>query len=175
MKITLEHLPEDKQRELARVVEIIHEQFSDALEGSSTAFKKRGRILKIILFGSYARDTFVDDPHTMKGYTSDFDILVLVSNRKLAEPQYWDRASDRLKWDKAISPLVGPDRVRCESGQQLPRGGAVFLRRYPARGDCAIRTRRAAARGTEGAWSGRCSQDGKGAFRQATQQGPTVP
>ncbi|WEX91391.1 nucleotidyltransferase and HEPN domain-containing protein (plasmid) [Sinorhizobium garamanticum] len=107
MKSTLEHLPEDKQRELARVVEIIHEEFSDALEGSSTAFKKRGRILKIILFGSYARDTFVDDPHTMKGYTSDFDILVLVSNRKLAEPQYWNRASDRLKWDKAISPLVG--------------------------------------------------------------------
>ncbi|MCA1370235.1 nucleotidyltransferase and HEPN domain-containing protein [Bradyrhizobium sp. BRP14] len=107
MKYTLEHLPEDKQRELARVVEIIHEEFADALEGSSTAFKKRGRILKIILFGSYARDSFVDGPHTIKGYTSDFDILVLVSNRKLAEPRYWDGAADRLKWDKAISTPVG--------------------------------------------------------------------
>lgn len=51
MRSSLEHLPERKQRELARVVEIIHEEFADALEGSSAAFKKRGRILKIILFG----------------------------------------------------------------------------------------------------------------------------
>lgn len=70
MRSSLEHLPERKQRELARVVEIIHEEFADALEGSSAAFKKRGRILKIILFGSYARGTWVDEPHTLKGYRS---------------------------------------------------------------------------------------------------------
>jgi len=55
MRSTLERVPGDKQRELARVVEMIHQEFADALEGSSTAFKKRGRILKIILFGSYGR------------------------------------------------------------------------------------------------------------------------
>ncbi|MQW58841.1 nucleotidyltransferase and HEPN domain-containing protein [Sinorhizobium meliloti] len=107
MKTSLEHLPEKKQRELARVVEIIHEEFADALEGSSAAFKKRGRILKVILFGSYARGTFVDEPHTMKGYRSDYDILVIVSSKKLAEPQYWDKATDRLLWDKGISTPVG--------------------------------------------------------------------
>lgn len=32
MRSSLEHLPERKQRELARVVEIIHEEFADALE-----------------------------------------------------------------------------------------------------------------------------------------------
>jgi len=53
MKTSLEHLPEKKQRALARVVEIIHEEFADALEGGSADFKKRGRVLKIILFGSY--------------------------------------------------------------------------------------------------------------------------
>ncbi|WP_420895332.1 hypothetical protein [Sinorhizobium meliloti] len=46
MRSSLEHLPERKQREFARVVEIIHEEFADALEGSSAAYKKRGRILK---------------------------------------------------------------------------------------------------------------------------------
>ncbi|ASP88615.1 nucleotidyltransferase (plasmid) [Sinorhizobium meliloti] len=107
MRSSLEHLPERKQRELARVVEIIHEEFADALEGSSAAFKKRGRILKIILFGSYARGTWVDEPHTMKGYRSDYDILVIVSSKKLAEPQYWDKASDRLMWDKGVSTPVG--------------------------------------------------------------------
>ncbi|APG93846.1 nucleotidyltransferase and HEPN domain-containing protein [Sinorhizobium americanum] len=108
MRSSLEHLPEEKQRELARVVEIIHEEFADALEGSSAAFKKRGRILKIILFGSYARGTFVDEPHTMKGYRSDYDILVIVNSKKLAEPQYWDKATDRLMWDKGISAPVSP-------------------------------------------------------------------
>ncbi|WFU51601.1 nucleotidyltransferase and HEPN domain-containing protein [Sinorhizobium terangae] len=107
MRSSLEHLPEKKQRELARVVEIIHEEFADALEGSSAGFKKRGRILKIILFGSYARGTFVDEPHTMKGYRSDYDILVIVNSKKLAEPQYWDKATDRLMWDKGVSTPVG--------------------------------------------------------------------
>ncbi|WVT76277.1 nucleotidyltransferase and HEPN domain-containing protein (plasmid) [Sinorhizobium chiapasense] len=107
MKTSLEHLPEKKQRELARVVEIIHEEFADALEGGSADFKKRGRILKIILFGSYARGTFVDEPHTMKGYRSDYDILVIVNSKKLAEPQYWDKATDRLMWDKGVSTPVG--------------------------------------------------------------------
>ncbi|MCA1368668.1 nucleotidyltransferase and HEPN domain-containing protein [Bradyrhizobium sp. BRP14] len=107
MKSSLEHLPENKQRELARVVEIIHEEFADALEGSSAAFKKRGRILKIILFGSYARGTFVDEPHTMKGYRSDYDILVIVNTKKLGEPEYWDKATDRLMWDKGVSTPVG--------------------------------------------------------------------
>ncbi|UTY46677.1 nucleotidyltransferase and HEPN domain-containing protein [Sinorhizobium fredii] len=108
MRSSLEHLPEKKQRELARVVEIIHEEFSDALEGSSAAFKKRGRILKIILFGSYARGTFVDEPHTMKGYRSDYDILVIVNSKKLAEAEYWDKVTDRLMWDKGISTPVSP-------------------------------------------------------------------
>ncbi|MBZ7927124.1 nucleotidyltransferase and HEPN domain-containing protein (plasmid) [Ensifer adhaerens] len=107
MKTSLEHLPEKKQRELARVVEIIHEEFADALEGGSADFKKRGRILKIILFGSYARGTFVDEPHTMKGYRSDYDILVTVNSKKLAEPEYWDKATDRLMWDKGVSTPVG--------------------------------------------------------------------
>jgi len=107
MKTSLEHLPEKKQRELDRVVEIIHEEFADALEGGSADFKKRGRILKIILFGSYARGTFVDEPHTMKGYRSDYDILVIVNSKKLAEPEYWDKATDRLMWDKGVSTPVG--------------------------------------------------------------------
>ncbi|WP_081161653.1 nucleotidyltransferase and HEPN domain-containing protein [Ensifer aridi] len=107
MRSSLEHLPEKKQRELARVVEIIHEEFADALEGSSAGFKKRGRIQKIILFGSYARGTWVDEPHTMKGYRSDYDILVIVNTKKLAAAEYWDKATDRLLWDKDVRTPVG--------------------------------------------------------------------
>lgn len=91
MKTSLDHLPPIKQRELRRALEIIHEEFDDALKAGEADFKKRGRILKVILFGSYARGTFVDEPLTRKGYRSDFDILVIVNNKKLTDPAYWNR------------------------------------------------------------------------------------
>lgn len=41
------------------------------------------------------------------GYRSDYDILVIASSKKLAEPQYWGKATDRLLWDKGVSTPVG--------------------------------------------------------------------
>lgn len=102
MKTSIDHLPEHKQEELARVVEILHAEFEDALAESSAEWKKSGRILKIILFGSYARGDWVDEPLTMKGYRSDFDLLVIVNNNKLSDFAYWYKAKDRLERDRAI-------------------------------------------------------------------------
>ncbi len=107
MKTDIGHLPQTKQRELERVVRIIHEEFAGIVERSKSEAKKDGRIYKIILFGSYARGTWVDEPHTSKGYRSDFDIFVIVSNKELADPKYWDKATDRLMWDKEIETPVG--------------------------------------------------------------------
>lgn len=107
MKTDIGHLPQTKQRELERVVRILHEEFAGIVERSKSDAKKDGRIYKIILFGSYARGTWVDEPHTSKGYRSDFDILVIVSNKELADPKYWDKATDRLMWDKEIETPVG--------------------------------------------------------------------
>ncbi|RWA81732.1 nucleotidyltransferase and HEPN domain-containing protein [Mesorhizobium sp.] len=102
MKSSIDHLPEHKQRELVRAVEVLHAEFEDALAESSAEWKKTGRILKIILFGSYARGDWVDEPHTMKGYRSDFDLLVIVNNNKLSDFAYWYKAKDRLERDRAI-------------------------------------------------------------------------
>ncbi|UXN68012.1 nucleotidyltransferase and HEPN domain-containing protein (plasmid) [Devosia neptuniae] len=107
MKISLDHLPESKQRNVARIVEIIHEEFDDALKEAKSEAKRRGRILKIILFGSYAKGTWVDEPHTMKGYRSDFDILVIVNESRFAGFEYWDRATDRLNREPTIGAPVG--------------------------------------------------------------------
>lgn len=96
MKTSIDHLPEHKLEELARA------EFDDALAESSADRKKSGRILKIILFGSYARGDWVDEPLTMKGYRSDFDLLVVVNNNKLADFAYWYKAKDRLDRDRAI-------------------------------------------------------------------------
>lgn len=65
MRTGLDHLPHAKQRELGRAVEIIFTEFDDAMKKASSAKKKDGRILKVILFGSYARGGWVDEPHAL--------------------------------------------------------------------------------------------------------------
>ena len=101
MKTSLDHLPESKQRELARVVEILFAEFEERLADGKAERHKTGRILKIILFGSYARGGWVEDPEG--GYVSDYDILVVVNHEELTEIQeYWVKAEDHLVREYAI-------------------------------------------------------------------------
>jgi len=101
MKTSLDHLPESKQRELARVVEILFSEFEERLAGGKAERHQTGRILKIILFGSYARGGWVEDPEG--GYVSDYDILVVVNHEELTEVQeYWVKAEDHLVREYAI-------------------------------------------------------------------------
>ena len=107
MKSSIDHLPPLKRRELVRVLEVLYEEFEDALKGGSADFKKRGRILKIILFGSYARGGWVDEPHTKKGYRSDFDILIVVNDkRRTVFDRYWQRAAIRFMHDEEFKTPV---------------------------------------------------------------------
>jgi len=97
MKKDLDHLPVGKRRELARVVEILHEEFDEAQAAASSEKRRRGRILKIVLFGSYARGDWVDSVSSHRGYQSDYDILVVVNQKKLTDPTgIWDKAEDRV-------------------------------------------------------------------------------
>ena len=100
MRTDLDHLPANKQRELERVVEILFEEFGDATAGK----KKLGRILKIILYGSYARGGWVDEPHTAKGYQSDYDLLIIVNQKQLTDRvAYWAKADERLIRELSIT------------------------------------------------------------------------
>ncbi|UVD60875.1 nucleotidyltransferase and HEPN domain-containing protein (plasmid) [Rhizobium sp. Pop5] len=128
MKSSLNHMPLRKQREIGRVLEILHEEFEDALKDGTAEFKKRGRILKIILFGSYAKGGWVDEPFTMKGYRSDFDLLIIVNNRKLCEfAEYWYKAADRLIHDKSIeTPVSFIVHSRREVNTYLKEGQYFF-------------------------------------------------
>ncbi|MBA3068809.1 MAG: HEPN domain-containing protein, partial [Hyphomonas sp.] len=68
---------------------------------------KEGRILKIVLFGSYARGTWVDEPHTAKGYLSDYDLLIVVNQQSVVDfATYWYRAEDRIIRDTGIKTPV---------------------------------------------------------------------
>jgi predicted nucleotidyltransferase/HEPN domain-containing protein len=103
MRTDLDHLPANKQRELDRVKAIIFEEFEDAIALATMSWKKKGRIDKIILYGSYARGGWVDEPHTAKGYRSDFDLLIIVNDKRLTEKvDYWLKLEDRLNRELAI-------------------------------------------------------------------------
>ncbi|MGL6159825.1 hypothetical protein [Microbulbifer sp.] len=72
MKTSLEHLPERKQQELQRAIEIIREEVD---------------LDMLILFGSYARGDWVEDldPETLLyRYQSDFDLLVVTETPRQA-------------------------------------------------------------------------------------------
>ena len=104
MRSDLDHLPPAKQRELARVVQILFEEFDEAIGRATQDWKRKGRILKILLYGSYSRGTFVDEPHTAKGYQSDFDLLIIVNDERLTDRvKYWSKAEDRLIRDLSIT------------------------------------------------------------------------
>ncbi|MEP7219479.1 MAG: HEPN domain-containing protein [Bacteroidota bacterium] len=86
MNTRIDHLPDIKQEQLHRVVEIIREETE---------------VEMIILFGSYAAGTWVEeygpDPHSFV-YQSDFDIYVLVEDRKVAKKgTLWARIENRLR------------------------------------------------------------------------------
>src|SRR3546814_8508647 len=56
MKTDLDHLPANKQRELERVKQIIFEEFADSIALATMNWKKKGRIDKIILYGSRSEE-----------------------------------------------------------------------------------------------------------------------
>lgn len=95
MKTSLDHLPAGKRRELTRVVELIREAFAEAVKDRKAPRFKDGRLLKIILFGSYARGDWVEDP--VGRYFSDYDLLVVVDHDDLTDvPEFWHALEDRL-------------------------------------------------------------------------------
>ena len=107
MRTELDHLPTHKQRELERVKQIVFEEFEDAIALGTMNWKKKGRIDKLILYGSYSRGCWVDEPHTAKGYRSDFDLLIIVSDKRLTDKvDYWLKVEDRLNRELAIDKTL---------------------------------------------------------------------
>lgn len=102
MKTNLDHLPEKKRRDLERVVRTLFEEFEDTIAIATQSWKKQGRIMKVVLYDSYARGDWVEDP--VGGYFSDYDILIVVSDERLTDTvEYWHRADERLMRDYAIT------------------------------------------------------------------------
>lgn len=93
MKKTLDHLPLPKQSELRHIVEVVRSSFEEAIATRRAERLKHGKILKIILYGSYARGDWVHDP--VGRYFSDFDLLVIVNHEDLTDGEFWFDATNR--------------------------------------------------------------------------------
>lgn len=122
MRSDVDHLPSVQQGELHRVKQTLMGEFADAISRANQPWKKNGRILKIILFGSYARTDWVDEPAS--GYQSDFDLLVIVSHPDLTDiADYWYVAEDKILHDSAIArPVNIIVHTLDEVNQALSRG-----------------------------------------------------
>lgn len=130
MRTDLDHLPASKQRELTHVVRVLFEEFETSLKTATQPWKKRGRILKLVLYGSYARGDWVEDH--VGGYVSDYDILVVVNDERLTDVvDYWSAAEDRLMRETTIAQqLSAPVSFIVHSltdlNKQLERGRPFF-------------------------------------------------
>jgi predicted nucleotidyltransferase/HEPN domain-containing protein len=123
MRTDLDHLPPAKQRDLERAVQLIFEEF-EAVRETATGPRKRGKILKVILYGSHARGGWVDEPHTAKGYVSDFDLLVIVNQKEWTDrAAWWTKAEERLIYEHTITKtLRTPVNFIVHSLQQVNDG-----------------------------------------------------
>lgn len=126
MKKSLDHLPSLKRAELLRVVEVLKASFAEAMATKRADRLKNGRILKIILYGSYARGDWVHDP--VGRYFSDFDILIVVDHEDLTDSEIWDAALWRTT--PGVSRLRTPVSFIVHSlddvNHQLERGRSFF-------------------------------------------------
>ena len=108
MRSDLDHLPERQQRELERVRDLLLAGFEAAKNGGgggTQTWRRGGQVYKIILFGSYARTDWVDEPEN--GYLSDFDLLIVVNHEKLTNiADYWWNSEDQILRDPAIGRTV---------------------------------------------------------------------
>ena len=123
MKTDLDHLPEQKQQELKTILSIVWEEF-DRVQLRAEGKRKEGLVVKIILFGSYAKGTWVEDPEN--GYVSDYDILVIVNNKQLLdEYRIWSAVEDRTQ-QRVSTPLSLIVHTICDVNDQLNYGHYFF-------------------------------------------------
>ncbi len=127
----LDHLPARKQEELAEVARILFEEFDAARQFKLKGDLKGARILKIILFGSYARGGWVED--RLSGYRSDYDLLIVVNSHSVAEAaDCWESASERFVRELTINkhletPVNFIVHSLHEVNDQLARGRPFFI------------------------------------------------
>ncbi|WP_416067765.1 HEPN domain-containing protein [Rhizobium sp. ZK1] len=127
---TLDHLPAAKRRELARALEIIFSEVEQFRATKQSSKKANSKILKVILYGSYARGDWVEDH--LSGYRSDYDILIVVNSEAFAQEQeLWLSLDERLLQEQIAhrieTPVIPIVHSLHDVNDQLSRGRPFFV------------------------------------------------
>lgn len=124
MKKTLEHLPKNKQANIHTLVDILHDEFEQVRGFAKSDKKKHCRISMIILFGSYAKGSYVDDPQN--GFISDYDIVVVLNSIELVEEyKIWHTAEERIT-QKLKAPVNILVHTHADINEWLSQGHYFF-------------------------------------------------
>jgi len=99
MRTEYSHLPEHKQSEMKKIIGALIPQYKD--------------IEMVILYGSYARGTWVEDKYIEKGiiyeYKSDYDLLIILSKNSQANADSFLQSVtgrlEELKLDTPVHPI----------------------------------------------------------------------
>jgi predicted nucleotidyltransferase/HEPN domain-containing protein len=127
----LPHLPPRKHRVLTRALQILFEEFENFQKNKTSESAKRGRIVRVILYGSHARGDWVEDRKS--GYFSDYDLLVVVNTESLVdEDDIWDSVRDRLVQTDLMKSFVHSTvnvivHSHHDVNDQLARGRPFFV------------------------------------------------
>jgi uncharacterized protein len=127
---TLDHLPAAKRRELARVLEIIFSEVEQFRATKLSTKRANNHVLKVILYGSYARGDWVED--RLSGYRSDYDILIIVNSDAFAQEQeLWLGLDERLLREQIAhrieTPVIPIVHSLHDVNDQLSRGRPFFV------------------------------------------------
>ncbi len=105
VKTALDHLPERRRKEVQYVRDVILTELERKIAASRSARAKNYRILKLILYGSFARGTWFDDRKS--GRASDYDLLAIVSHKQLTNMAgFWNDIEDWMIDDPGIGKEV---------------------------------------------------------------------
>ena len=126
----IEHLPDRKRRELARILEILFAEVERFKASKLSAKRNAGKIVMVLLYGSYSRGDWVEDH--LSGYRSDYDLLIVVNNKSFAEEQeLWEGIEERLLREQIAhrieTPVVPIIHTLADVNDQLSRGRPFFV------------------------------------------------
>ncbi|MGO4352631.1 HEPN domain-containing protein [Rhizobium sp. RAF36] len=126
----LDHLPANKRRELARVLEIIFFEVEQFRATKLSMKKLDAKILKVILYGSYARGDWMED--RLSGYRSDYDLLIVVNKQSFVdEEELWLALDERLIQEQIAhrikTPVLPVVHSLHDVNDQLARGRPFFV------------------------------------------------
>ncbi|OWW02311.1 nucleotidyltransferase [Rhizobium sp. R72] len=126
----IDHLPDRKRRELAHILQILFAETERFQSSKLSAKRHAGKILMVLLYGSYARGDWVEDH--LSGYRSDYDLLIVVNSKSFAEEQeLWEGIEERLLKEQIAhrieTPVVPIIHTLADVNEQLSRGRPFFV------------------------------------------------